>query len=334
MSDRSAIEWTDATWNPVTGCSVVSPGCTNCYAMKLAGTRLQHHPSRAGLTTNTKTGPVWTGDVRFNKEWLEQPLQWKRRRMIFVCAHGDLFHEEVIDHWIDEIFSVMAASPQHRFQVLTKRSARMRAYMTKRVRPSLPNVWIGVSAEDQKRADARIPDLLATPAAVRFVSLEPLINSISLWNNDKGVWRGPGIIKSGGVTPSTVHGPAEGYDDSQPGLDWVIVGGESGPGARAMHPDWARSLRDECAAADVPFFFKQWGAWLPWEQDQLPCWRSQNGQLVDRHALFPDNMDDHPDWDDGLWGIPGASHAVFQRVGKSDAGRTLDGVIHSGMPAP
>ncbi len=127
MSDNSKIEWTDATWNPVTGCSVLSPGCANCYAMGLAGTRLAQHPSRAGLTTASKAGPVWNGQVRFNEAWLTQPLTWKRPRMIFVCAHGDLFHENVPDEWIDRVFAVMALARHHTFQVLTKRAARMRA---------------------------------------------------------------------------------------------------------------------------------------------------------------------------------------------------------------
>lgn len=130
MADTSAIEWTDATWNPVTGCSVVSPGCTNCYAMKLAGTRLQHHPSRAGLTQDSKAGPVWTGEVRFNEQWLDQPRRWKRGRNIFVCAHGDLFHESVPDEWLDRVFRQMGIAHHHTFQVLTKRSGRMRSYMT------------------------------------------------------------------------------------------------------------------------------------------------------------------------------------------------------------
>jgi protein gp37 len=130
MADSTKIEWTDATWNPITGCSVVSPGCTNCYAMRLAGTRLAHHESRAGLTRDTKAGPVWTGEVRFNEQWIDQPLRWRKPRLIFVCAHGDLFAEGVPDEWIDRVFAVMALAPQHTFQVLTKRSARMREYMS------------------------------------------------------------------------------------------------------------------------------------------------------------------------------------------------------------
>src|SRR5690606_24715195 len=151
--------------NPITGCSVVSPGCTNCYAMRLAGTRLKDHPSRAGLTTMSKAGPVWNGTVRFNDKWLDQPLRWKRPRMVFVCAHGDLFHEAVPDEWIDQVFAVMELCPQHIFQVVTKRSKRLRRYLT--ANTPLLNVWLGVSVEDQARAGERIPDLLATPAAVR-----------------------------------------------------------------------------------------------------------------------------------------------------------------------
>jgi len=130
MADNTKTEWTDATWNPITGCSVVSNGCKHCYAMKLAGTRLQHHPSRAGLTVDTKNGPVWNGEVRFNGLWLDQPLHWKRPRMVFVCAHADLFHEAVPDEWIDKVFAVMALASQHTFQVLTKRPERMLKYLT------------------------------------------------------------------------------------------------------------------------------------------------------------------------------------------------------------
>ena len=202
MADGTHIEWTDATWNPITGCSVCSRGCTNCYAMTLAGGRLKHHPSRAGLTQDSKAGPVWTGEVRFNEGWLDQPLRWQRPRRIFVCAHGDLFHENVPDEWIDRVFGVMATAPRHIFQVLTKRAERMRTYMASHYsahgrmkwgvaagRPlteyrdwplPLPNVWCGVSAEDQERAEERIPMLLETPAAVRFVSAEPLLGPLDI----------------------------------------------------------------------------------------------------------------------------------------------------------
>ena len=215
MSDKTPIEWTDATWNPITGCSLVSPGCTNCYAMRLAGSRLKNHWSRKGLTKPTEAGPVWNGQVRFNEKWLDQPLRWSKPRRVFVCAHGDLFHEDIPDTWIDRVFAVMARADKHTFQVLTKRPTRMRDYllgdwqdrnlpqwgkmtwagrragfeeMTRRLSGPLPNVWLGVSVEDQKRADERIPVLLDTPAAVRFISAEPLLGPVdtSPWIFNRG----------------------------------------------------------------------------------------------------------------------------------------------------
>jgi len=342
MAEHSLIEWTDATWNPVTGCSVVSPGCTNCYAMRLAGTRLAHHPSRAGLTRDSKAGPVWTGEVRLNEAWLTQPLRWRRPRRIFVCAHGDLFHEAVPDAWIDKVFAVMALAPQHVFQVLTKRPERMRDYLSTRagdwttvwpdanppgslpisrhkqrlamrgagwpdakIRPSfpLPNVWPGTSVERQQEADERIPHLLATPAAVRWVSAEPLLGPL-----DGTKW---------------LHR-----------LDWVVAGGESGPGSRPMHPDWLRSLRDQCIAAGVPLFFKQWGDWHPcrspvieWSEDD-----GFSGEIVvlpeaDAAPFSAPSRDA-----DIRRAITGRCSQPMARLGKARAGRLLDGIEHNGMP--
>ena len=231
MAETSKIEWTDATWNPITGCSVVSPGCTNCYAMKLAGGRLAHHPSRAGLTQPSKAGPVWTGEVRFNDQWLDQPRRWRRPRMIFVCAHGDLFHEDVPDEWIDKVFFEMHLANHHTFQVLTKRPERAREYLHSLgvgapeddIGP-LPNVWLGVSVEDRERK-GRIDVLREIPAAVRFLSLEPLLEDL-------------------GELDLT-------------GIGWAIVGSESGPRARPCKLDWVRSIRDQCVSAGVPLFWKQ-----------------------------------------------------------------------------
>lgn len=331
MADHTHIEWTDATWNPITGCSVVSAGCKHCYAMKLAGTRLQHHPSRAGLTTDTKAGPVWNGQVRFNERWLPQPLAWRRPRRIFVCAHGDLFHENVPDQWIDEVFAIMSAAPQHTFQVLTKRPRRMQAYCAdpgtlgrvlavlarwggkvtqlKHVEDGhngivLPNVWLGVSIEDQAAADERIPLLLATPAAVRWVSAEPLLGPVDLrWFLAKNVWEG-------GVP---VRGRDYGHGTK---LDWVVAGGESGTGARPMSPDWARSLRDQCKAADVAFLFKQWGSWLPVEATEDECF-AEDGTGRQLEGTITVTVD---------------RGQQFARVGKKAAGRLLDGVLHDEYP--
>lgn len=350
MAEHSSIEWTDATWNPITGCSVVSPGCTNCYAMKLAGTRLRHHPSRSGLTINTKAGPVWNGKVRLNEEWIDQPLKWKRPRMIFVCAHGDLFHEDVPDSWIDRVFAIMALAPQHTFQVLTKRAERMHRYMLpfeqrradslgklvlslgytdplEALEWPLPNVWFGVSAEDQQRADERIPHLLATPATFRFLSAEPLLGPIDFYTtsstmpNEEHPWRNGPILQ---------------------GIDWVIVGGESGSGARPMHPEWARSMRDQCASADVPFFFKQWGNWAAVSQmseEQIDaCYPplterhpdATRAPLVSTHVLHADGSRHHTHDRDAF--LQGTGAMTMFEIGKKRAGRLLDSIEHNGMP--
>jgi protein gp37 len=339
MADHSTIEWTDATWNPITGCSVTSPGCKRCYAMKLAGTRLQHHPSRAGLTQETDAGPVWTGEVRFNEEWLRQPLNWRRARMIFVCAHGDLFHESVPDEWIDRIFAVMALAEQHTFQVLTKRAERMRAYFANPVREALIgqqivrlqlerdgspyaiwsglplwNVWLGVSVEDQKRADERVALLLQVPARIRYLSMEPLLEAVSF----VGMFANPSDMRDGTNVLEKI--------------DWVIVGGESGAGARPMHPEWARSLRDQCEATGVPFFFKQWGEWIAYEHSaQPPFLWSQHGHEIDGHTL-PDFESGDYDASRSEWHMDWAEMLLARRVGKKAAGRQLDGREWNGMP--
>lgn len=325
------IEWTETTWNPIVGCSLASPGCTNCYAMRFAGTRLAHLPKYDGLTQPSKAGPVWTGKLAFDEKALLEPLRWKKPRMVFVNSMGDLFHEDCPDEWIDRVFAVMALCPQHNFQVLTKRSGRMREYISFRNRWSyvldqqydlrgsgfrtdwpIPNVWLGVSVEDQQRADERIPDLLATPAAVRWISAEPLLGPVDLTNIT-------GVEKSRDYG-SPVHGWSAIWVNNGIGrkwLDWVVVGGESGKGARPMHPDWARSMRDQCAAAGVPFFFKQWGEWVPrhsWGERRMVAIGPQGGEIPD--DVVPQDV----------------GGQRFAAVGKKRAGRLLDGVEHNAMP--
>ena len=211
---RSSIEWTEATWNPVTGCKEVSPGCAHCYAKTFAERfrGVPGHPYENGF------------DLQLRPERLSQPLRWKKPRTIFVNSMSDLFHEDVPDEYIKQVFDVMESAEHHRFQVLTKRSQRLAE-----LAPTLPwpeNVWMGVSVENQRFA-CRVDDLRSVPARVRFLSCEPLLGSLDL-------------------NLKNIH--------------WVIAGGESGPGARAMDPDWVRGVRDQCEVAQVPFFFKQWGA--------------------------------------------------------------------------
>lgn len=232
MSDRSRIEWTDATWPIVNGCRHVSAGCDNCWAERLVSTHLRHLPQYRGLTRKGR----WTGEVRFNEAALDAPLHWRKPRWIFVAPHGDLFSDAVEPRDVDTALEVMAACPQHTFIVLTKRPQNIHAkiYEVSEARPlpelgggdHLPNVLLGVSVEDQPAADERILALLASGwLGKTWVSVEPML--------------GPIILR----------------DEWLARLSWVVVGGESGPGARPMHPDWARSLRDQCVAAGVPFFF-------------------------------------------------------------------------------
>lgn len=335
MSDNSKIEWTDASWTPIRArlkadparkgwhCEHVSEGCRNCYAETF---------NRRGLGTGLdyKPGNRKSIDLFLDEAMLAQPLRWKRPRRIFVCSMTDLFADFVPDEWIDRMFAVMAISGRsgtsprgegHVFQVLTKRPDRMLAYLTDPKRSAfiaheankllrdrgsasrfvshgllpLPNVWLGVSVEDQARADERIPALLAAAAAVRFLSCEPMLGRVDLCEH-LGIWWNCTTGRWVQARPSPLH--------------WIIAGGESGPGARPMHPDWARSLRDQCAAAPstgsgqgVPFFFKQWGAWLP------------AGQVAAQT---------------GLWSPRCGSPLLTT---KKNAGRLLDGVEHSEMPA-
>jgi len=353
MADNTHIEWTDATWNVVTGCAVVSPGCTNCYAMKLAGTRLRDHPSRKGLTRDSKAGPVWNGQVRFNADWLTQPLRWTKPRKIFVCAHGDLFHEGVTDDQLDQVFAVMALAPQHVFQVLTKRPERMREYLTASNRQlhiaqagtphdgagelwwgrflkpwPLPNVWLAVSVEDQTRAEQRIPALLETPAAVRWISAEPLIGPVNLKNIETTPPRVAYLNALSGRRMTCEAGGPYMEVPALPGLDWVVVGGESGQGSRPMHPDWARNLRDQCADAGVAFLFKQWGDWTPGENAQNTL-----GRTVETADWFNDAWDYQTLTLASAEGMHIDDEPTLYRAGKRAAGRHLDGHLHDGYPA-
>jgi len=332
VADKTGIQWTEATWNPLVGCTAVSPGCDHCYAAREASGRLSQLPLYSGLA---RAG-VFTGEVRLVSDRLDQPLRWRRPRRVFVNSMSDLFHDAVPDEFIVEVFARMWWSPKHTFQVLTKRHGRLRSLLSQieeqlrqretdlglvdcptPLRWPLPNVWLGVSVENQKWADIRIPALLDTPAAVRWLSCEPLLGRIDLTQ-----WLSPRRAEWGEpyAEPTSPAGLVVRDLILRPGIDWVVVGGESGPAARPMHPDSARLLRDQCTAAGVPFFFKQWGEWAPYEvarpvaSDPGTCAVHPSGMT----ALRPDNPFDpfaagHPYW------------TSMVRAGKKRAGRELDG---------
>lgn len=318
MADKTRIEWTEATWNPVTGCAKVSAGCKHCYAER-DWARLQHLPAYAGRAFT---------DVATHADRLDQPLRWGRPRRIFVNSMSDLFHPDVPDAFIDCVFAVMALAKKHSFQVLTKRSERMRRYVNtldiERLERAartfgytltfegvpiaslpLPNVWLGVSIEDQPTADERIPDLLETLAAIRWLSAEPLLGPVDLervqWPQKHKV----DVLRRGAWDLPGWHSGFTNHSDMN-GIDWVVVGGESGRKARPMSPQWVQDIRDQCAAAGVPFMFKQWGEWLP-------MLGQAEGVPVRDKATTADG------WVMGL-------------AGKKAAGRRLDGELHDEYP--
>lgn len=261
MSTTTSIEWTDVTWNPVRGCSLVSAGCANCYAMKQAHRFSRPGQPYAGLTALGPQGPRWTGKVTLVPDALDEPLHWRKPRRVFVNSMSDLFHEAVPDEFVHQVFAVMASASRHTFQILTKRQERMRQWVTEfpqRDREQtiswrswpLPNVQLGVSIEDQATADARIPILLETPAAVRFVSAEPLLGPTSFRWATWDSWK-------------DLNGNRRRVVDQHDGLrmlNWVIVGGESGPGARPCDVRWIRTIVEQCQEGGVPVFVKQLGS--------------------------------------------------------------------------
>jgi protein gp37 len=227
MAGQSDIEWTDATWNPISGCVVLSPGCSHCYAMRMAS-RLQAmgHPAYRGVTKKVNGKPVWTGRLHLKHAALEAPLHWRKPRKIFVNSMSDLFQDGVPPEFIRRVWDVMRQTPQHIYQILTKRPENMAAVLSIPVFPVLPNVWLGTSVENAKFV-GRIDSLRGVPAAVRFVSFEPLL------------------------------GPVGEVDLT--GIQWAIVGGESGPKARAMDEAWVEQIHRQCRQFGTAFFFKQWG---------------------------------------------------------------------------
>lgn len=297
------IEWADEVWNPVIGCSKVSDGCKNCYAerqaARLTNIGVPGYEKVTDIFGREHPESYWTGKTAFVESALEKPLRWKKPRRIFVCSMGDLFHESVSIKWFHEIYRIMESCQQHTFMLLTKRPAIAADFLERHMGRSwpLPNVWLGTTVETQDQ-EWRIKELLKIQAAVQFVSVEPMLGPVDLEPH----LQYPPFHENHKMT-------FELSDWS--GLDWVICGGESGPGARPMHPDWARGLRDQCQAAGVPFFFKQWGEY---------CHPEQMTEETYRDVDVTYNLAGHGDYEKP-W-----------KVGKKKAGRLLDEDVWNEMP--
>jgi len=357
MGQKTGIEWTESTWNPIRGCSRVSKGCRNCYAETVANRFKGPGEPYEGLIAK---GGQWNGEVKLIEHKLDEPCRWSKPRMIFVNSMSDLFHPAVPFETIAGIFGIMAAASWHTFQVLTKRPERAVEFFdwledhpdrsdfdTRRLQSTypgaawqpfllaqaaadllpnqgtglrvdlkgdwpLPNLWLGVSVEDQATADERIPLLLETPAAVRWISAEPLLGPIIL---DDYLFRGDHSLRETDPMAAAMlaESVADGHGWIRPAIDWVVVGGESGPSARPMHPEWARYLRDRCQAAEVPFLFKQWGEFAP----------SPDGGLPDDLPESAGHYFEEPHPPGKTW-----------RFGKKRSGRTLDGRTWDEYPEP
>lgn len=306
----TSIEWTEQTWNPLAGCKEISPGCANCYAARMAH-RLAAMGQKKyqGTTKKLPNGKiVWTGEINLDPDSLLAPLERKTPTMYFVNSMSDLFHKDVPLRFIAKVLGVIAYRRRHTFQLLTKRAERMAQAMHKLTLedclnqaglapdflPAWPleNLWPGVSVEDKKRGMPRIEHLRQTPAAVRMLSIEPLLEDLGQLDLE--------------------------------GIGWVIVGGESGPGARPLHPAWVRSIRDQCVRARVPFFFKQWGHWLPFTEggDDGPELEPGKAKWLARDTELNE-----------AGGRPKPQFALMMPVGKKAAGRLLDGREWNEMPA-
>ena len=338
------IEWCQETWNPITGCTPISPGCKNCYAERMAK-RL------AGRFGYPKDYPF---AITLHESQFKKPLKWRKPRMVFVCSMGDLFHEDVPFEWIyvvvKAIISAHMRNPVHKWLFLTKRPQRIldwREWSKTMPYTDAAQVcawfqkmaWLGVTAENQEQADKRIPILLQIPAAVRFVSVEPMLGPVNLRHMDAEGHHPEWCWIDALTGKHTDMGRAS---PDVPKLDWVIAGGESGPGARPMHPDWARSLRDQCQDAGVPFFFKQWGAF------GTKAYNLSTMEPVFReYKAFHTWVNKADTWSEGATHIDingdvcnrgrdfqRAKYpvAIMHRVGKKKAGRLLDGRTHDEYP--
>lgn len=354
MADKTKIEYCDATWNAIKGCSHISAGCENCWAERMAVRFSKPGEAFEHLTIDGQ----WAGRSKLYKKDLYKPIHWRRPRRIAVCFMGDLFYEDVSFKSIAKVFAVMAYAKQHTFMVLTKRPGRMLEFLewagsrvcpvlslydyieddvdieTENVTPwPIPNVWLGVSVENQLEAKYRIPALLRCPAVLRYVSLEPLLGSVNLRHLDADA---AGDKEWCQVDALTGHQTDMGRPcpDIPAKLDWVICGGESGEGARPMHPTWAQSIRDQCEATNTPLFFKQWGAWIADSQYKhiVEARGFYGSDIAKAHFQSLDVNGQTSNFDPGPKYFNDSQ--CMYLLGKQKTGRVLDGKTYDQIPVP
>lgn len=319
MADNTTIEWCDHTFNPWEGCQKVSPGCDHCYAetrnARFNGTAVNWGPGAPRRRTSEAN---WKKPLKWNREAQAFFAAHGRRQRVFCASLADVFDNAVAPQWRRDLFNLILQTPHLDWLLLTKRIGNVSGVIRDQLlHPLPPNVWLGITVVNQEEADRDIPKLLATQASVRFLSMEPLLGPVDLTMVPTG-----GHIDGHIICESALRWKPEGQ------IDWVIVGGESGPGARPMHPDWARSLRDQCETAGAPFLFKQWGEWylaVDRERDD-PDWRRDYGNaLADNGRTRWLNIE-------GGRGFHGERFVVMRRHGKAQSGRRLDGIEHNGFP--
>lgn len=328
MSTTTNIEWCDSTFNPWIGCTKVSPACDDCYAARSTPARALGVQWGAGQPRRRTSDDNWKLPERWQREAAAFHAEHGRRRRVFCASLADVFDNEVPTAWRVDLLRLIEATPDVDWLLLTKRIGNVDRLldeaahlMPEVMKWPLPNVWLGATVVNQAEADRDIPKLLAVPARVRFLSIEPMLGPIDL--REIPLF-GSGHHELDPIVLANVLQRAEAYPPL-PSVDWVICGGESGPKARPMHPDWARSLRDQCAAAGVPFLFKQWGEWIPGESEA-----SADGYRI----AYPDEVCNVELGDGRRYATTTAHEREFLRVGKSAAGRLLDGVEHNGFPGP
>lgn len=308
MADETKIEWADSTFNPWIGCTKISPACDHCYAedwaKRFGQVKWGNHPRKR---TSVQT---WNKVHRWHQQADQFEAEHGRPRFVFVASLADVFDNQVPLQWRRDLWDLIAACDRLVFLLLTKRPQNIRNFLPAWWGEGLPNVWLGTTVENQEVADRNIPHLLAVPAAKRFLSIEPMLGPVDLkyWLEAEKECTNPDC--SGGyivfVEDTYICGTCDGSGAvREPLIDWVIAGGESGPNARPSHPDWFRSLRNQCAEADVPFLFKQWGEWVP-------SWECLNVGRSKCLTISP--------------------NVTVAKVGKAKAGRVLDGTTHDGRP--